>query len=178
MLAPDVQFMNRFMNLCLTEKLRLISLRNFGKRKFLQTIGRRRGQAARRLMLVLIAQLRRAVRQSRRCLPSPPGTHTGQAANRASPCAPIPGAGVSPSARSAAHRARRVSRQSMRAFCDIAGEGRLGASGTRLFVPDQDCPLHGIEAVFGTDHRAPHQRHRGGRRAARAASVGVGRFGA
>jgi len=69
------------------------------------------------------------------------------------------------------------------------GEGRLGASGTRLFVPDQECPLHGLEAVFGTDHRAPHQRHGGGRRAARpvtgwggrtarAASVGVERFGA
>ena len=39
------------------------------------------------------------------------------------------------------------------------GEGRLGASGTRLFVPDQECPLHGLDAVFGASHRAPHRSH-------------------
>jgi hypothetical protein len=56
---------------------------------------------------------------------------------------------------------------------NCAGEGRRGASGTRLFVPDQECPLHGLEAVFGTDHRAPHQRH-GGRHESRAAGDWVG----
>jgi hypothetical protein len=29
------------------------------------------------------------------------------------------------------------------------GNGRLNESGTRLFHPDDECPLHGFEAVFG-----------------------------
>ena len=29
------------------------------------------------------------------------------------------------------------------------GEGRRGASGIRLFVPDDECPLHGLNATFG-----------------------------
>jgi hypothetical protein len=28
------------------------------------------------------------------------------------------------------------------------GEGCRGAAGTRLFVPDDECPLHGLKAVF------------------------------
>jgi hypothetical protein len=28
------------------------------------------------------------------------------------------------------------------------GEGRQGASGTRVFVPNDECPLHGLDAVF------------------------------
>jgi hypothetical protein len=42
------------------------------------------------------------------------------------------------------------------------GEGRLGASGARLFVPDEECPVHGLEAVFGTSHR---ERRRNSQRA-------------
>jgi len=28
------------------------------------------------------------------------------------------------------------------------GEGHRGAAGARLFVPDDECPLHGLKAVF------------------------------
>jgi len=43
---------------------------------------------------------------------------------------------------------------------NCAGEGRRGVSGARLFVPDQECPVHGLDAVFGTStHRVPHQKH-------------------
>ena len=45
---------------------------------------------------------------------------------------------------------------------NCAGEGRRGASGIRLFVPDDECPLHGVEAVFGTSHR---ERRRNSQRA-------------
>jgi hypothetical protein len=30
------------------------------------------------------------------------------------------------------------------------GNGQLGGSGARLFRPDDDCPLHGFQAVFGS----------------------------
>jgi hypothetical protein len=29
------------------------------------------------------------------------------------------------------------------------GEGRRGRSGMRLFAPDDECPLHGLDAAFG-----------------------------
>jgi hypothetical protein len=29
------------------------------------------------------------------------------------------------------------------------GDGQLGGSGSRLFRPDDNCPLHGLKAVFG-----------------------------
>jgi hypothetical protein len=38
------------------------------------------------------------------------------------------------------------------------GEGQRGLSGTRLFIPDEKCPLHGVEAVFGGPERVIPQR--------------------
>jgi hypothetical protein len=35
------------------------------------------------------------------------------------------------------------------------GEGRRGQSGIRLFAPDDGCPLHGLDAVFGFTSAAP-----------------------
>jgi hypothetical protein len=47
------------------------------------------------------------------------------------------------------------------------GEGQRGTSGTRLFAPDEECPLHGLEAVFGRPARVilrrpdhPQSEHR------------------
>jgi hypothetical protein len=38
------------------------------------------------------------------------------------------------------------------------GEGQRSLSGFKLFVPDEECPLHGFKAVFVVPSRAPASR--------------------
>lgn len=40
---------------------------------------------------------------------------------------------------------------------NLHGEGRPGPSGFRLFVPDDQCPLHGLGAEFDTGRRTLHR---------------------
>jgi hypothetical protein len=74
-------------------------------------------------MLVLIGRLRRA-RSAIKMLPSVPSGYAHGTSFKSSFAVRTNSqsrrVALSPSARSAAHWARRVSRQSMRAFCDIA----------------------------------------------------------